>query len=307
MMKERWPHNGMAMLLFGAVVVLSASGQPPTPTRLSQPEIHRTPLTPAEVPAALARVADGTLVRMSPVEFDRLLLNSKNVGPRPQLIEARYRARFAAEHGENNLIGTAEWSVRQPASGAGRLELPGLQLPLRQAKWSDGQEAVLYKGSADTNPMLFVPTGGDRALNLEWSARPRGTRRSPFRSTRARHTARDDGTHLAARCSTGVATVRCLAHRTVPGWRRIAIMAGTIWRTPAARSDPPPRSGCAKPPVRANQRRTAAERNRGHGADRIAGRVSQIGICRIDRRPRSATCDLQREREQPRLMENRSS
>ena len=72
----------------------------------------------------------------------------------------------------SHLLGTAEWAVRSNSlSHPGELRLEGLQLALRQAKWSDGQDAVLYKSANDTQPYLHVPDSGNRALNLEWSAR----------------------------------------------------------------------------------------------------------------------------------------
>jgi hypothetical protein len=104
-------------------------------------------------------------------EFEQLVRDNAASIARTDLIESRYRARYSTENGESNLIGTAEWSVRASQSGGARLELTGLQLPLRLAKWSDGQDAVVYKNPGNPHPILFVPDGGDRTLNLEWSAR----------------------------------------------------------------------------------------------------------------------------------------
>ena len=77
---------------------------------------------------------------------------------------------MSLDGGEPRLTGTGEWVVRSPGPGAA-LPLPTGFSPLRQAKWSDGRDAVLFKPQRDGQPQLVTPMAGDLALNLDWSAR----------------------------------------------------------------------------------------------------------------------------------------
>lgn len=128
---------------------------------------------PAEkTSTALAEVEQGTLIRMPAAEFAKLVSKAERPnGDKPAILAARYRAKLVVEQGEANLIGTAEWSLRNSSIDPAMLTLDGMQLALKQAKWTDGQDAVLFKPSPDQPPRLLVPPGADRSLNLEWSAR----------------------------------------------------------------------------------------------------------------------------------------
>src|SRR5262249_32247875 len=166
---------GLALtVVFGGVWV-AAQGQPPAPKDRDAAPFRRVPLSESQVAAALAKVDDGTLVRLSPSDFDRLVREAaahRPAGDQPVIVEARYRAKCAPEgDGEANLIGTAEWRVRHPGSTPASLALGDFQLAVRQAKWSDGTDAILYKASGATEPRLHASAHGDSSLNLDWSAR----------------------------------------------------------------------------------------------------------------------------------------
>jgi hypothetical protein len=170
-MSRRSVQFGVALLLLAGVATLSAIGQSGTPEGSRGRPIRRVVLTGDEATAALARATQGSLVRLSPAEYDQLTVGPGRGPDRPRLVEARYRARLVTGDGDPHLVGTAEWSVRHPAGGEGVLPLVGLQLPVGQAKWSDGQDAVLYKAAGDPHPAVYLPAAGDRTLNLDWSAR----------------------------------------------------------------------------------------------------------------------------------------
>jgi hypothetical protein len=166
---------GLALTVVFGGVWLAARGQPAAPKDRETAPFRRVPLSESQLAAALAKVEDGTLVRLSPGDFDRLVREAaahRPTGDQPVIVEARYRARCAPEgDGEASLIGTAEWRVRHPGSAPTSLPLGEFQLAVRQAKWSDGTDAILYKASGATEPRLHVATHGDSSLNLEWSAR----------------------------------------------------------------------------------------------------------------------------------------
>ncbi len=154
-------------LLFG-VAALIAVGQPAGPPNDGLP-YKIVPLGGDRVNEVLAQVESGTLVRLAAGDFDRLVRRA-NRPDRPTLISAHYRAKLVPDAGELNLIGTAEWIVRPAGTEPTIMSLDQFQLALRQAKWSDGQDAVLFK-RPDSPVRLVVPAGADRSLNLEWSAR----------------------------------------------------------------------------------------------------------------------------------------
>lgn len=164
--------TGPLLTLLAGLAGLSALGQPADPPA-PEPAVKPLKLSADQAPAALARVEEGALVRLTPEDFDRLAARRPADPARgPVLREARYRAKYEPDPaGDGSLKGTAEWSVRHPGPGPAELRLPGLQLALRQAKWSDGQDAVLYKAPGAAHPAVHVPSAGDRSLILEWTAR----------------------------------------------------------------------------------------------------------------------------------------
>jgi hypothetical protein len=138
--------------------------------------VRRVTLSGEKLASALKKLDDGSLIRMSPAEFDRLLIQTRSDSssnhPMTAVIEGRYRAKFVAgADGAGSLQGTAEWSLRRSSNASPVAALDGLQLAIRQAKWSDGLDAVLYKLPGDSHPSLYVPDGESRTLNLEWTAR----------------------------------------------------------------------------------------------------------------------------------------
>jgi hypothetical protein len=137
--------------------------------------VRRVTLSGERLASALKEAEEGSLIRMLPAEFDRLLVQARSDSPSqhptPAAIEGRYRAKFTADpDGAGSLQGTAELLLRRPSNASPVLALDGLQLAIRQAKWSDGKDAVLYKMPGDPHPSLYVPEGESRTLNLEWTA-----------------------------------------------------------------------------------------------------------------------------------------
>jgi hypothetical protein len=160
----RWAAAGLVAALLAVGVAAQPRESPAaTPFRM-------VPLSPDGIPAALAEVEQGTLVRLAATDFDRLVRAASKGDPAAALLTTRYRARVTFDGGEPRLTGTGEWVVRSPGPRAA-LRLPAALSPLRQAKWSDGRDAVLFKSPRDDQPRLVAPAAGDLALNLDWSAR----------------------------------------------------------------------------------------------------------------------------------------
>src|SRR5262245_38617118 len=146
-----------AALLLGCTW-LAAQGVPTTSRELPAESFRREPLAEDQVAAVLARAEHGTLVRLSVDEFDRIVRNAatgKSAESGPVLVEARYRAKCIAGTGsDTNLVGTAEWRIRHTSNSPASLELDPLQIALRQAKWSDGVDAVVYKSAGAAKARL---------------------------------------------------------------------------------------------------------------------------------------------------------
>ena len=140
------PSRSNSVLAFLVLVGIAAHvvvGQPGTPANTTS-SIRRTTLSEDRLQAALAQVEQGTLIRMTPVEFDRLIAPPGPPRPRPALVAVRYRARLVTDDGgESSLRGSAELAIRHPGPGSGVLRLNDLQIALRQVKWSDGEDAVV--------------------------------------------------------------------------------------------------------------------------------------------------------------------
>ena len=168
--------------LFVAVAVASgvwmgARAAPETGDVAGDPfPIQRVTLSANEVSDALGKVDRGTLVRMPSEDFDRLLDSARRRARaeriRPHLVEARYKARLQpGPPDEAGLVGTAEWKVRHAGEAGSGMSLDAFRLALSRAKWSDGQDAVLYKLPDAGGSHLFVPGPGDRSLLFDWSCR----------------------------------------------------------------------------------------------------------------------------------------
>ena len=160
------------LLILGLGLTVLAQSGPDAPS--SDLRSKSALIEKADLAEALLQVERGTLVQLSPRDFQAFQA-SKTRDPdrlRPKVIVANYRARFVAEaNGEAYLSGSAEWKVRRPPSSPAVIALDGLQIAVRQAKWSDGLDAILYKRMPDSPTRLYVPEGDERALHLEWSTR----------------------------------------------------------------------------------------------------------------------------------------
>lgn len=162
--------RGTAAGLLAALFAVGVAAQPARPGGAALP-YRLVALSPDGIPAALGKVEQGTLVRLAAADFDRLTRPGKATAtPGAALLATRYRGRVTLDGGDPVLSGTGEWVVRGPGPGAA-LHLPALLTPVRQAKWSDGRDAVLFKPPRDDRPRLVVPAAGDLSLNLDWSAR----------------------------------------------------------------------------------------------------------------------------------------
>src|SRR5262245_47375927 len=100
-------------------------------TGIDSLSIRRVNLSGEKLASALKNVEDGSLVRMSPADFDRLLVEARSdslsVRPAPAVVEARYRAKYAAgPDGAGAFVGTAEWAVRRPLGSQPEVALEGL-------------------------------------------------------------------------------------------------------------------------------------------------------------------------------------
>lgn len=163
------------VVLFAGAICWSALAQGNRATD-DKPTIRRVKLSGDKLAEIQKQIDDGSLVRLPAFEFDRLLAEAgagrvTNLTP-PLLVETRYRAKYAgSDDGESSLSGTAEWLIRRPASSSSELPLDAMQLALRSAKWSDGQDAAVYRLAGDPRSFLHVPGSNPGALNLEWSAR----------------------------------------------------------------------------------------------------------------------------------------
>ncbi len=160
--------------ILAGVAGLSAVAQP-LATNTGDLKIRRVNVSGEKLARALEQVEQGKLVRMTPSAFEKLLKEARSgrdvSQPSSAVTEARYRAKYVGGPvGESSLEGSAEWAIRRVPGAGPELPLPGFQLAVRQAKWSDGHDAVLYKLPGDPDARLHLPEGETRTLNLDWSA-----------------------------------------------------------------------------------------------------------------------------------------
>ncbi|QEL13769.1 hypothetical protein [Limnoglobus roseus] len=99
--------------------------------------------------------------RMPREEFEQRVRAAVNVHSPPSLVGAYYRASFAGD----SLAGTGEWVVS--ADGDGALSLDPLKVAVRELKWPDGREALLW----GTPAKLWADRRGRTPVAFAWSAR----------------------------------------------------------------------------------------------------------------------------------------
>jgi hypothetical protein len=121
------------------------------------------------VSTELERARQGMLVQLSREDFEGRVRRAAEAGEAvkrpPRLVEARYQAALE----DTALVGTAQWTVINPARAAGILPVQPLNLALRRFK-VEKTDALL--GELDgKNLALLVPKPGRRRVTLDWSAR----------------------------------------------------------------------------------------------------------------------------------------
>jgi hypothetical protein len=160
----------VCLILGTGYSVLSSPDELPDPLPL-----RRLLLPPERVPEEMKRLGQGLLRQLPRDDFEDLVRHAARAGEAarkvPRLVVAHYRARLV----ENDLAGSAEWDVINPAGGPAVLPLPSLNLALRQPRF-ENRPALL--GELDGKNLGLLLDGGEQALSLDWSAhgerRPEG-------------------------------------------------------------------------------------------------------------------------------------
>ncbi|MBV9122178.1 MAG: hypothetical protein JO112_02300, partial [Planctomycetes bacterium] len=137
----------------------------------------RRVLLPAErLPAELARVQQGVLVKLPRAEFEARVRQAARAGEAlkspPRLVESRYSAALAED---SFLVGNGQWKIINPSSGPNFLRVDPLNLAvqkarLQKAQSSDTTDALL--GDLDGKRLgLLVEHAGEQTALLDWTAR----------------------------------------------------------------------------------------------------------------------------------------
>src|SRR6516162_7907700 len=168
-----------AAALLALALRSAAQGHPPVFFYLACPQeeaetpdplpIQRVTVPPDQVSTELERARQGMLVQLSREDFEGRVRRAAEAGEAvkrpPRLVEARYQAALE----DTALVGTAQWTVINPARAAGILPVQPLNLALRRFK-VEKTDALL--GELDgKNLALLVPKPGRRRVTLDWSAR----------------------------------------------------------------------------------------------------------------------------------------
>jgi hypothetical protein len=144
--------------------------------------LRRILLPAAKLPAELRRQGEGALVRLPRPEFEKLVqeaAKAKKSSQPPRLVEARYRAALGEAPA---LVGTAQWKVLNPGTGAALLRLQEegqpFNLAIKQPRY-ENRDALIAEfpepgakaGSDNRSLALLVDRPGEHTVLLEWSAR----------------------------------------------------------------------------------------------------------------------------------------
>jgi hypothetical protein len=144
------------------------------PTAHSQPvdepvPLRRIWLDPERLPDEMKRVRLGVLKQLPLADFEALIRRAGRATAAlkepVRLIEARYRATLI----DTALVGTGQWTINNPGSGARILALDPLNLAPRQPRF-ENRDALLadFEGG---KPGLLVDETGRHSLALDWTAR----------------------------------------------------------------------------------------------------------------------------------------
>jgi hypothetical protein len=131
--------------------------------------LRRLLISPERIPLELRRARQDALVQMPREEFEARVAEAARAAlatqSPPRLVEARYRVSLV----DTALVGTAQWTVINPAVVPGILPLQPLNFALRQIL-VDNRDAVL--GDLDGKSLaLLVDRPGQHTVSAGWSAR----------------------------------------------------------------------------------------------------------------------------------------
>jgi hypothetical protein len=172
-----------AVVLFAvANLVPSATAAPPWivfPTPFLNPNTPSDPFPIRRVflPANRTPEGIGSLVRMTRTEFEQKVRVASDALQRPPSIAA---AQYTVTVAGDALVGTAEWTVRNPSGRNGLVALDPHRLALTRPRWSNGSMARLIRtASGDEAPKTFAWLEGVNAadgsrLQADWSLRATG-------------------------------------------------------------------------------------------------------------------------------------
>jgi hypothetical protein len=156
-------------LLVVALGVTGAVGQP-NPDEDPLP-LLRIELTPEQLVQELARVKQGTLVKLPRADFEARVRKAAAAAGTTSQTARLVRAHYVAELSDHNLVqGRGEWAVVNPGSGPSSLSLSPLSLALSNSAWEDGTKAVV--GDFDGKGLrAWVPSSAPLSLFFDWACR----------------------------------------------------------------------------------------------------------------------------------------
>lgn len=183
----RWPLGLVTALLALAIALWPATAEPPplaaivgsaitAKTALPDPlPIRRTFVPQDRLEGLLAIAGRDQFLKMPREEFEAQVQSAAREQftekfP-PQLVEAKYRAQLI----NGRLVGTGQWNLKNPTGRPAAVLLEPLGPAIRDAKWTTGKAAFLFRGTLNgrATPGTYLwaddPAGG--TIDFAWSLR----------------------------------------------------------------------------------------------------------------------------------------
>jgi len=143
----------------------------PAPAVVEEPfPIRRLRATEEQLAELGAEFEAGPLVRLPRVEFEarvraagRAVAESRNL---PRISDIRLKASLV----NDDLQGSGEFDIVNPAAGPRWLPLEPMRLALRSVTWADGPDVVIGIPSGEPLTAVRVEASGRRTLRFDWSA-----------------------------------------------------------------------------------------------------------------------------------------
>jgi hypothetical protein len=162
------PMKAAQRMVLSMLVLVGLQGLAPGQPEERPLSIRRLEVAPTALGSEMRR--ERALVSMPRAQFEELvrkaeLFTAAEKRP-PLLLEAQYQAHLDGEA----LVGTAEWTLHNPAAVPSVFRLQPWNLALQSRPELDGKPAVLGE-IASSALGLMLPVSGQSSLRLKWSAR----------------------------------------------------------------------------------------------------------------------------------------